>query len=224
MDNRSFDNLTRLLGSSENRRSTLRAMGLTIAAGLGALISHETTNAGKGKGKGKTKGNNKKKPKCKGDQATCGKDCANLQSDNKHCGSCGNNCSQTGLTCCFGECIDTLTSQQNCGGCNIFCTEKQFCSNGSCVERCPGNLTFCNEQCIDTQFETSHCGGCGRQCGENETCTNGQCVCPTGIKCPLPDGSGNRRCCPAAGGSCCATGKCCAPGTTCSGTVCLFPD
>jgi hypothetical protein len=74
---------------------------------------------------------------------------------------------------------------------------------------------------VDINNDTSNCGACGSQCGENELCVVGVCTCQSGVRCLRPDG--NTRCCPVAGGVCCATGKCCLPGGTCSGAdQCLY--
>jgi hypothetical protein len=74
MDDRNFDQLTRVLGSADSRRGTLQTLSLAMATGLSALLTDKAALAGKGKGKSKAKGKgSKKKPKCKGDQAECGK-------------------------------------------------------------------------------------------------------------------------------------------------------
>jgi hypothetical protein len=72
----------------------------------------------------------------------CGTGCVNTQTNNVHCGVCGNACSATrscqagkcvcptGYTDCSGECVDTKIDVQNCGGCGKPCTG--ICSAGSC--------------------------------------------------------------------------------------------
>jgi len=72
----------------------------------------------------------------------CGTGCVDTQTNNVHCGACGNACSATrscqagkcicptGYTDCSGECVDTKIDVQNCGGCGKPCTG--ICSAGSC--------------------------------------------------------------------------------------------
>ncbi|GEM_PF-1942388 len=72
----------------------------------------------------------------------CGTGCVDTQTNNVHCGACGNACSATrscqagkcicpsGYTDCSGECVNTQIDVQNCGGCGKPCTG--ICSAGSC--------------------------------------------------------------------------------------------
>jgi hypothetical protein len=72
----------------------------------------------------------------------CGTGCVDTQTNNVHCGACGNACSATRscqagkcicpatYTDCSGECVDTKIDVQNCGGCGKPCTG--ICSAGSC--------------------------------------------------------------------------------------------
>jgi hypothetical protein len=72
----------------------------------------------------------------------CGTGCVDTQTNNAHCGACGNACSATRscqagkcicpatYTDCSGECVDTKIDVQNCGGCGKPCTG--ICSAGSC--------------------------------------------------------------------------------------------
>jgi hypothetical protein len=72
----------------------------------------------------------------------CGTGCVDTQTNNVHCGACGNACSATrscqagkcicptSYTDCSGECVDTKIDVQNCGGCGKPCTG--ICSAGSC--------------------------------------------------------------------------------------------
>ena len=45
------------------------------------------------------------------------------------CGTC-----DKGLSCCSGQCVDTLTDDNNCGECGIVCDAEEFfqCSRGEC--------------------------------------------------------------------------------------------
>ena len=72
----------------------------------------------------------------------CGTGCVDTQTNNVHCGACGNACSATrscqagkcicpsGYTDCSGECVNTQIDVQNCGSCGKPCTG--ICSAGSC--------------------------------------------------------------------------------------------
>jgi Glycosyl hydrolase family 12. len=82
----------------------------------------------------------------------CGTGCVNTQTNNVHCGACGNACSATRscqagkcicpatYTDCSGECVDTKIDVQNCGGCGKPCTG--ICSAGSCqASTCTSGMT-----------------------------------------------------------------------------------
>ncbi|MFT4039176.1 MAG: hypothetical protein QM692_13400 [Thermomicrobiales bacterium] len=47
------------------------------------------------------------------------------------CGSC-----EAGLTCCAGQCVDTLSDESNCGTCGNVCQIDPpfFCARGTCIE------------------------------------------------------------------------------------------
>ena len=123
--------------------------------------------------------------------------------------------------CCLGACTDVGSDRQNCGACGNLCGEGLVCSNGKCDKQCPGDQRLCAGACVQVQSDIKHCGSCDNVCTENERCQNGKCVCP-GPVCPKPN-SAEGRCCPVAGGVCCATGLCCEAGGTCTATACKYP-
>jgi hypothetical protein len=104
---------------------------------------------------------------CGAGQQLCDGRCVDPQSDNAHCGACGNACAADGSTVCArGQCI---------------------------VSNCPPGAGDCNRDAADgceTQLSTTvaHCGTCGNACQTaNGTpgCIDGACVlaqCNTGFR------------------------------------------
>ena len=87
----------------------------------------------------------------------CGDECADLQTDPEHCGSCNNICEffKAGADCVDGVCemgpcdqdwadcnwdpndgceVDLNTDEENCGTCGNPCDPYIFCLNGSCED------------------------------------------------------------------------------------------
>jgi hypothetical protein len=166
---------------------------------------------------------------CPEGSTVCGLDigrpeCADLQTDSRNCGSCGNQCDY-GLECvsgrcqpieCPGEevycdsgCTDPLTDDENCGGCsgvrsrggtgNASCAGSGCCDSEFGLDGCL--VSGDTYECFDFSEDNDHCGSCDNACGGAQICQSGTCepvVCPDGqIAC-------NHRC---------------VNGTTC-GTVC----
>ena len=113
--------------------------------------------------------------------------CADLNSDESACGSCGNICAPgysclngtcaclAGETSCSGMCVNTEFDANNCGKCGISCdlSAGQFCSNGTCV--CTTGNIACNGTCIDKGFDDNNCGKCGNACPSGLFCSVGTC-------------------------------------------------
>jgi hypothetical protein len=86
----------------------------------------------------------------------------NKQTDENHCGVCGNKCA-AGRTCCGGSCVDTQTSNTNCNGCGLSC----------------GGNTCCGGACKNLTNDKTNCGSCGNNCGLlglTSSCTNSKCT------------------------------------------------
>ncbi len=174
--------------------------------------------------------------------------CANTETDNAHCGACGNACAagevcsdgacattcSDALTLCGGGtaaayCANTETDNAHCGACGNTCGPGTACLSGACATTCGGGLTHCddgagNAFCADLQNDPANCGGCGVACASEEVCTSGSCERHCGV--------GQTRCAAAAGGAeycsdtssdrnnCGACGNECADGHDCAGGSC----
>jgi hypothetical protein len=150
---------------------------------------------------------------CKADYGRCtgltfdDATCADLSTQNSHCGACGNTCDAasttgcttgectckadygrcTGLTFDDATCADLSTQNSHCGACGNTCDAASTtgCTTGECTcdtgyGRCAG-LTFDDATCADLSSEVDHCGSCGNACGANSTtCASGMCQCTAG--------------------------------------------
>ena len=93
---------------------------------------------------------------CDQGKVDCGGTCANLASDGKHCGACGNECAPS-FACIDGACLSSP------------CTPLQT----SCVAtREDGQLV---PACVDLKTDAKNCGTCGSACDASATCVEGQC-------------------------------------------------
>ncbi len=147
-------------------------------------------------------------PTCTGSETCCpvtGGDpvCADLQSDEDDCGSCGNDCPAGescsgglcmlvpcepactgGLTCCNGTCVDTGTNTLNCGFCGNECDmdKSDACVGSTCTCRGAFQCNATQQCCPDLGCRTitsdrDNCGECGHACETGLTCTDGECLC-----------------------------------------------
>jgi hypothetical protein len=132
---------------------------------------------------------------CDGSLCNCGGQCADLSTNNEHCGACDNACTGgkycTGgkcvcppsLTDCGGVCVDLLADASHCGQCDLACDDNPycpgFCTGGYCSQGCAPPLCECNGMCVDHASDPNHCGGCEAACdvGNGFACIGGQCEC-----------------------------------------------
>ncbi len=138
---------------------------------------------------------------CAQGQTLCGNDCANLQSDSRHCGGCDTHCEgESRESCVKGECVcpagqtrcmegegyyscrDTQQDRYNCGSCGTTCPVGQTCTAGACVAiSCPAGTTLCQNTCSNLKTDRGNCGACGTYCGEGGSCVEGACACASGL-------------------------------------------
>lgn len=84
---------------------------------------------------------------CSAPLAQCGADCANLQSDHEHCGSC-----------------------------TTACAAAEVCSAGACESSCQAPLSSCGGSCVNLASDAVHCGMCDNACPASQSCVAGTCV------------------------------------------------
>lgn len=173
----------------------------------------------------------------------CNGGCVDVQSNDRNCGKCGNECvpvNGTSLVCslgicvsecaeslygqgptytvCNGGCVDLQTNNANCGSCGFQCAPGSNCIEGSCVLLCSDGLSACGNQCVNLRTDNDHCGLCGQICSADLLCEDGGCVCPSGDT--------------ACGGVCTSVqsdplncggcGHVCGDGQSCVGGLCRF--
>jgi hypothetical protein len=153
MDSIRFDTLTKALTSRGGRRTVLRR----IAGGAGvALAAAAEPRAGRA-ARGRCPTGQRR---CPGSRGAC----VDLQTDPKHCGRCGNDCSS--CHSCGGECC--------AGVCGLCFAAGQICCQGS--------------YCVNPFTDPENCGGCGvdnpaHVCAAGEICCGGSGACSVGGVC-----------------------------------------
>jgi Stigma-specific protein, Stig1 len=96
--------------------------------------------------------------RCSEEQSRCGVRCVNLQTNERHCGSCFNRCAE-GQECVGGVC--------QCPSGTTLC-------GGNCVPNCPSGQTLNTSTCQCVQV-------CPPDCPPGQACVDGQCaICPIG--------------------------------------------
>ncbi|MCC6336895.1 MAG: VCBS repeat-containing protein [Myxococcales bacterium] len=170
-------------------------------------------------------------PNCSDGGVPCGQVCADLQSDNQHCGGCDSACA-SGTLCTTGTCL-----ARNCG--ELACSTNQVCVDGVCADRacfgvnCPTGQACAGGLCYERACAT-------QTCGTTEVCVNGECEegacvgvsCPSGLACSkgacladtCSDGlkSGVETDADCGGALCqpCVTGQACQVAVDCASKVC----
>src|SRR5918997_3964241 len=143
----SFDELAKGLASGTlSRGKVLRWMGgALVGAALASVPGVAWAN-----------------DRCPDGQTRCGDRCVNLQTNERHCGSCSNRCRST-QTCCKGRCVNLQANERHCGSCFNRCPEGSECVGGVCQRGCPSGTTLCGGNCVSNVcpqgqfFNTSAC-------------------------------------------------------------------
>jgi hypothetical protein len=149
----------------------------------------EQGEGGTGGGGGEQGGGGEGGGGCRASETDCSGSCADLQTDEGHCGACDVACHE-GQTCTSGECLcpaglddcgdscaNLQSDGQHCGNCETSCSPTQTCSAGVCS--CTAGLTDCNGTCTDLASSPQHCGTCEVQCSAGAFCRDGECSCVT---------------------------------------------
>jgi hypothetical protein len=195
MDDRAFDQMTKVLSATPTRRHTL-----ALVAGLFAemIRSDESAVFGKGQGKGKRKGKEKGKGKKK-----------RKDRDGPKGEFCGDRYCEPNQRCCGGGCNEPsrcCTRNSECNPCEL-CSPLGLCEpnpakNGTacrgCLECINGACGIPNDDfCPEDHQCRGESGGCCATCLEN-----GQC-CPATSACINPGLLSNNFCCHTAGNTPC---------------------
>lgn len=235
MDGLRFDSLARTLATS--RRTALKtliggSLGVSLAGGAGNNAAAVCKKVGQNcdrNGDCCTGANCRGgECKCKSGRDECSGKCFILDSDERHCGICGNACA-AGETCCSSACFDLEEDHENCGTCGHACGDNEFCGVGTCFE-CPSEGVFCGEACcflslnrlccdgtcVSFLNDENNCGACGVRCP-------GPACCDIGVCLDDEDFQSDRRNCGACGQTClfgvelCCRGEC---QVNCGGRCC----
>lgn len=124
---------------------------------------------------------------------SCGRDCVNLDTDERNCGGCGRKCA-AGKTCAGGRCItgDGTTCAGGCapgqiccsGSCTYPSESEKNC--GACGKTCAGRKAkCCFGRCVgDLSADPNNCGKCLERCHSDQVCYQGECRtgCPEGLR------------------------------------------
>jgi hypothetical protein len=167
--NHSFDELARgLANGTLSRGKAIRLMGSAL---LGAALASVPGVAWAN-------------DRCSQGQTRCGDRCVNLQTNERHCGSCRNRCGPN-QTCCKGRCVNLQKNENHCGSCSNRCDEGQECVEGMCS----GGEPICNPPCPAGEKCTEGVPGSFPFC--DPICNP---ICPEGCLCER-DGDGNGNVC-----------------------------
>lgn len=166
MESYDFDAIARALASASSRRWLLRLTGLGLASLTGLARDSAEARRHKRRRRRRKNRNGGRTPEPDSCQGTlCDGACVDLDTDNAHCGACGNACA-AGLTCCDGVCRALQTDNSNCGACGnacfipgsrfcacgvcVFCPLGATVAPGACTCDCPAGQVDCEGVCRDT--------------------------------------------------------------------------
>jgi hypothetical protein len=157
---------------------------------------------------------------CAAGLTDCCGTCKNLN-DAQSCGSCTNACG-SGQVCCSGTCADLKTDPKNCGGCGQLCDAAWLsCQNGTCG--CASGYTNCGSGFCMPSGSTCCDPAKGTYCAQGESCCSGSCMPSGNVCCGTYNCPGGTACCGGgcipAGTACCGTyycptGVCCTTSST----------
>lgn len=125
---------------------------------------------------------------CRAGTDRCGNGCADLQTDSRNCGACGQACLGTqvcvaggcqcrsGTSLCSGQCVVVESDPKHCGRCGNACPAGNFCEAGSCRSgTCSGTLCADGGSCVNAMTDPMNCGACGNSCPAPQSCHAGAC-------------------------------------------------
>ena len=191
MEERRFDDLTRVLGAATTRRQVLKGIvggmlaaiaGRTVRPGLAEAAPAEVCDRHKceqeaGQVMVSCLGNCQRTFHRHGfgnpsRLAGCKLGClSGWELEKQQCRTSPSGC----LTdaCCNQQCVSLETDPNNCGACGNQCKPGHDCIEGQC--QCDEGETNCSGTCVDTETDNNNCGSCGTVCGDCETCQGGEC-------------------------------------------------
>lgn len=120
----------------------------------------------------------------------CSGECADLRTNERNCGACGNDC--TGGSCIEGTCYYLDSDRANCGSIGHRCASGEICCSGTCraentgdPDRCAcssapcrasDGLGCCNGYCWALNTDSANCGACGHVCEDGDRCCGSRCT------------------------------------------------
>jgi hypothetical protein len=107
--------------------------------------------------------------RCSRGQTRCGERCVDLQTNERHCGSCRNRCGSK-QTCCKGRCVNLQRSERHCGSCSNRCADGEECVDGVCQG---GGEPICTPSCPDPCVCVDRADEPGTACVD---CLNSPCI------------------------------------------------
>jgi len=208
VDEKRFDQITRALTGSSDRREAIKTiLGTGVAGALGAFgLAEAAAKTSQKKGKANKGKANKSKQSAHNKQKIHAQDQCSATDPNT-CRQIGHPCEGQQATCCcatdLSSCIKgsgngashrcCASGDQSCGPDPCCASDEECCGDPSnptgcakkghcptCTSECSGDTpTCCGTTCVDLETDEANCGECGNQCQSEETCSNGLC-CPNG--------------------------------------------